>query len=70
MCSATHPQLLRDAAAVGHQLLRNPAPGDTVASIAEASGYRSMGLFSIEFQQRFHIKPSQLLRQARAHWPS
>lgn len=55
---------------LAHQLLRNPAPGDTVASIAQASGYRSMGLFSIEFQQRFHIKPSQLLRQARAHWPS
>jgi AraC-like DNA-binding protein len=55
---------------LAHQLLRNPAPGDTVASIAQASGYRSMGLFSIEFQQRFHIKPSQLLREARAHWPS
>jgi hypothetical protein len=25
-----------------------------------------MGLFSIDFQQRFHVKPSALLREARA----
>jgi transcriptional regulator GlxA family with amidase domain len=37
-----------------------------VASIAQACGYRSMSLFSIEFQQRFHIKPSVLLREARS----
>jgi AraC-like DNA-binding protein len=36
-----------------------------VASIAQVCGYRSMSLFSIEFQQRFHIKPSVLLRQSR-----
>ena len=51
---------------LAQQRLNNPASQDTVATIAHACGYRSMGLFSIEFQQRFHIKPSQLLRRARA----
>jgi AraC-like DNA-binding protein len=49
-----------------HGMLRHPAATDSVASIAQACGYRSMSLFSIEFQQRFHVKPSALLRQARA----
>jgi len=49
-----------------HGLLRHPNPSDSVASIAQACGYRSMSLFSIEFQQRFHVKPSALLRQGRA----
>jgi AraC-like DNA-binding protein len=48
-----------------HDLLCHPATGDSVASIAQACGYRSMSLFSIEFQQRFHIKPSVLLRHSR-----
>lgn len=47
-------------------LLAQATAGDTVAAIAKACGYRSMSLFSIEFQQRFHIKPSILLRQARS----
>jgi AraC-like DNA-binding protein len=42
-----------------------PSPGDTVSSIAQACGYHAMGLFSIDFQQRFHVKPSVLLREAR-----
>lgn len=46
-------------------LLSHPGTEDSVASIAQACGYRSMSLFSIEFQQRFHIKPSVLLRQSR-----
>jgi AraC-like DNA-binding protein len=46
-------------------LLCHPETDDSVASIALACGYRSMSLFSIEFQQRFHIKPSVLLRQSR-----
>ena len=46
-------------------LLRNPSRDVNVGSIAQACGYRSMSLFSIEFQQRFHIKPSVLLRQSR-----
>jgi AraC-like DNA-binding protein len=49
-----------------HRLLRHPASTDSVASIAQACGYRSMSLFSIEFQHRFHVKPSALLRQARS----
>ncbi len=49
--------------------LQNPAPGDTVASIASLCGYRSLSLFSVDFQQRFHVKPSQLLREARASQP-
>jgi AraC-like DNA-binding protein len=40
-------------------------PGDTVSSIAQACGYHAMGLFSIDFQQRFHVKPSVLLRESR-----
>jgi AraC-like DNA-binding protein len=49
--------------------LQDPAPGDTVASIASACGYRSMNLFSLDFQQRFHVKPSHLLREARSSLP-
>jgi AraC-like DNA-binding protein len=37
-------------------------PGETVASIAKHSGYRSVSLFSLDFQKRFHIKPSTLMR--------
>ena len=48
------------------RLLGHAAQGESVASIAQACGYRSMSLFSIEFQQRFHIKPSVLLREARS----
>lgn len=36
--------------------------GDTVASIAKDCGYRSVSLFSLDFQKRFHTKPSVLLR--------
>jgi AraC-like DNA-binding protein len=46
-------------------LLQNAHEGDTVTTIAQACGYRSMSLFSIEFQQRFHVKPSALLRRAQ-----
>jgi AraC-like DNA-binding protein len=49
--------------------LEHPQPADTVGSIATACGYRSMSLFSIDFQQRFHVKPSQVLREARASHP-
>lgn len=48
------------------QRLLSSSPKETVTSIALACGYRSMGLFSVEFQQRFHIQPSQLLRLARS----
>ena len=44
-------------------LLREGNSKDTVTSIANACGYRSVSLFSIEFQKRFHIKPSVLLRE-------
>jgi AraC-like DNA-binding protein len=36
---------------------------ESVSSIAHACGYRSSSLFSIEFQNRFHVKPSVLLRE-------
>jgi len=52
---------------LAHSLLSSPDPQATVASIAQACGYRSMSLFSIEFQQRFHRKPSLLLRESRTH---
>lgn len=45
--------------------LENPSPSDTVGNIATECGYRSLGLFSVDFQQRFHVKPSQLLRESR-----
>ena len=54
---------------LARQQLQNPSPGDSVASIAALSGYRSLSLFSVDFQQRFHIKPSQLLREARSSLP-
>ena len=46
-----------------YSLLREGKSKDTVTSIANACGYRSVSLFSIEFQKRFHIKPSVLLRE-------
>jgi transcriptional regulator GlxA family with amidase domain len=49
--------------------LQNPSPDASVASIATLCGYRSLSLFSVDFQQRFHLKPSQLLREARASLP-
>jgi AraC-like DNA-binding protein len=45
--------------------LENPTATDSVNSIAKDCGYRSLGLFSVDFQQRFHVKPSQLLRESR-----
>ncbi|WP_411872034.1 helix-turn-helix domain-containing protein [Vulcanococcus limneticus] len=54
---------------LARQRLQQPQPGDSVASIAASSGYRSMSLFSVDFQQRFHVKPSHLLREARAGLP-
>ncbi len=55
---------------LARQRLQNPGLDDSVGAIAQACGYRSMSLFSVEFQQRFHVKPSQLLREARAAAPS
>jgi AraC-like DNA-binding protein len=52
---------------LAHRRLSLGAASDSVGEIARACGYRSMSLFSIEFQQRFHIKPSVLLREARAY---
>lgn len=46
--------------------LQNPSSGETVASISSECGYRTQSLFSVDFQQRFHVRPSQLLREARA----
>lgn len=51
---------------LARQRLLGAQPGDTVTRIAQACGYRSLSLFSIEFQQRFHVKPSVLLRQTRS----
>ena len=49
--------------------LQHPQPGDTVTSIALACGYRSLNLFTVDFQQRFHVKPSELLREAHRARP-
>ena len=45
--------------------LQQPEPSDSVTSIAQACGYRSINLFTIDFEQRFHVKPSDLLRESR-----
>lgn len=50
---------------MARQRLENPRFTDTVGSISRECGYRSLGLFSVDFQQRFHVKPSQLLRESR-----
>lgn len=47
------------------QMLQAAGSGDNVTRIARACGYRSLSLFSIEFQHRFHIKPSVMLRSTR-----
>jgi len=49
--------------------LQQPQAGATVASIANACGYRSLNLFSMDFQQRFHVKPSELLRESQGKPP-
>jgi AraC-like DNA-binding protein len=43
--------------------LQQPQPNTSVSSIAKACGYNSVNLFTIDFQQRFHLKPSELLRE-------
>ena len=50
---------------LAYQYLQQPEATDSVSSIAIRCGYHSTSLFSIDFQQRFHIKPSHLLRQGR-----
>ena len=63
-CTAT--QWIRDQRLdLAWQLLKTAGPGDNVTQIARACGYRSLSLFSIEFQHRFHIKPSVMLRTTR-----
>jgi AraC-like DNA-binding protein len=55
---------------LAHDLLRRAQPGDTVASIMKDCGYRSVSLFSLDFQKRFHTKPSALLRQHQSKFGS
>lgn len=50
---------------LAHRLLRNPPPDHNVGQIARVCGYRSLSLFSVEFRQRFHVRPSDLLRDGR-----
>jgi transcriptional regulator GlxA family with amidase domain len=52
------------------RLLQQPQPGETVTHIAQACGYRSLNLFSMDFQQRFHVKPSELLRESLGQQPA
>lgn len=54
---------------LARQHLQHPCPGDTITSVAARCGYRSLSLFSVEFQQRFHVKPSHLLRESRSSLP-
>jgi AraC-like DNA-binding protein len=50
--------------------LQQPQQGETVTRIAHACGYRSLNLFSMDFQQRFHVKPSELLRESLGKQPA
>jgi len=47
------------------QRLTDPAPHDTVASIASACGYPSPSRFSTDFRRRYRYPPSVLLRDSR-----
>lgn len=63
-CTAT--QLIKgQRLELARSRLEHPKTGDTISRIASECGYRSLGLFSVDFQQRFHIKPSVLLRESR-----
>ena len=67
-CTAS--QWIRDQRLdLASQLLQTPDHHTTVSSVAAACGYRSKSLFSVDFQQRFQVKPSQLLREARLRQP-
>lgn len=50
---------------LAQRLLQNPLPDLTVGQVARTCGYRSLSLFSVEFRQRFLVRPSELLRDAR-----
>ena len=54
---------------MAHHRLQNPQPRDSVSEVAFACGYRSMSLFSLDFQQHYHIKPSHLLREGLCRTP-
>jgi AraC-like DNA-binding protein len=68
-CTATQ-WIRRERLELARRDLQHPSPADSVAVIALRCGYRSLSLFSVEFQQRFHVKPPQLLREARASQPA
>ncbi len=68
-CSATQ-WIRKQRLEMARRRLESPKPGDTVGTIANACGYRSLGLFSVDFQQRYHVKPSQLLRESRISQPA
>lgn len=59
----------RERLAMARRRLERPCPGDTVKRIAFACGYRSPGLFSSDFQQRFRVRPSLLLRRLPVQSP-
>lgn len=48
--------------ALALERLKDPQRGDTVAVVAKACGYRSLGRFSIDFQRFYGCKPSAVLR--------
>ena len=48
--------------------LQDPAPTDTVSSVAAACGYRHLSQFSRDFQLAHGLRPSELLREARRGW--
>ncbi len=45
--------------------LQHPEPGQTVTAVAQSCGYINLSCFSRDFNSRFQISPSVLLRQSR-----
>ncbi|MFN5195609.1 MAG: helix-turn-helix transcriptional regulator [Cyanobacteriota bacterium] len=67
-CTATH-WIRNQRLELALRRLQHPGPTDTVATIARSCGYRSVNQFGADFQQRFAVRPSQLLREARRQRP-
>jgi len=45
--------------------LQRPEPNDSVTSVAQSCGYRRAASFSQDFQRRFGVRPSELLRESK-----
>jgi AraC-like DNA-binding protein len=55
----------RQRLAAAMEALQTAQPGDTVTRIARACGYRFLPNFTHDFQSRFGVNPSTVLRRCR-----